>query len=282
MRILMVLALASLSGACATLQGFETGVTTIAPSTAGATSIYSAPADLRSIVVVQSAPVVVETIVNGVTTARTTYPSQTIVCPQPPGDIGLSRTADNSFKLGIDAPANATDGTLEAAFRAGAAAAELAGRTPTVLLAREMLTFTCVQSALPPNAQAQANFNRLADMLENFSEADRQRAAAAAVTATTDAARAGADPEAVQQIVETRRGIRETRTTAIVSGLSLPNGSLNTTKRDQVAGVQAVQTALSAGELGAFRQLRNIPQLRAFLVDIEPQALAVLENASKS
>jgi hypothetical protein len=283
MRLLLALALASLSSACA-LQGFGTELTSIPLATAGATSIYSGPADQRSIVVVQSPATTVETTTTtgGVSTVtRTTYPSQTYVCPQPPGDVAYSRTAETLFKLGIDAPATGTDGNLDSAFRAGAAAAELAGRSPTVLLAREMLSFTCVQSALPPSAMAQANFNRLADMLENFSAAERQRAAAAVVQAQADAAEAGLDNAEVQQRVAEGATVRETRTNAIVAGLSLPSGGLNANKRNQVADVAAVQSALSAGELAAFRQLRTIPDLRGFLVDIEHRGLAALENASK-
>jgi hypothetical protein len=283
MRLLMALALASLNAACA-LQGFGTELTSIPLATAGATSIYSGPADQRSIVVVQSPATIVETTTTtgGVTTVtRTNYPSQTYVCPQPPGDVAYSRTAETLFKLGVDAPATGTDGNLDSAFRAGAAAAELAGRSPTVLLAREMLSFTCVQSALPPNAMAEANFNRLADMLENFSAAERQRAAAAVVQAQADAVDARVDNAVVEEIVLQGRTVRETRTNAIVANLSLPNGSLNTAKVRTVADVAAVQRALGPSELGAFRNLRSVPDLRGFLIDIELPELAVLETASK-
>ncbi|MEZ6023154.1 MAG: hypothetical protein R3C16_07050 [Hyphomonadaceae bacterium] len=285
MRALLALALATLCCGCATLQGFQTELTSI-PTAEGVVSVHTSPADNRAILVIQSAPRVVETTTTGadgsMTVTRTSYPSQTVVCPQPPGDVAYSRTAETLLKLGVDAPASGTDVDLEGTLRAAAAAMELEGRTQSVLLARDMLSFTCVQSATGVQDQvAQANFNRIANMLENLAEADRQRASAAVARAVADVAEARVDTEVVQEIVTMRRSLRENRTNAIVTNLSLQNGSLNTAKRDQAAGVAAVQQALSGQELAEFRQLRNIPDLRGFLIDLELNALSVLETATK-
>lgn len=283
MRTILAICLAALCAACANLQGFHTSTSQVTPR--GAVAIHHAPADLRATVVIQTPQQTTTTRTtttapNGVVTVvetSTTAPSQTSVCPQPPGDVAYSRTAETILKLTADAPASGTDATAEAALRAGAAAMELEGRTQSVLLARDMLTYTCVQTAnrAMTGAESQANFSRIAEMLERFAQAEQVRAGAQAVQAAASARGSGVNPETVAALLGNIQASRETLIQSIVNKVA-PNGQFNRALLSNLAAREPVRTLLGsrADTLGS---RTDVAALRTFLTQqLTPDELSQL------
>lgn len=271
MRIILALSFALICGACSHLPGFDAGATDI--SAAPGVSIHRMPADQRATIVVRTAQSTVTerrttTSPSGETTTTettTVTPSRTFVCPQPPGDVAFSRTAENALKLAVEAPADTTGGAIEASFRAAAEAMQLAGRTQSVLLARDMLTYTCVQAAngAISNAEGQSNFNRIAEMLETFARAEQIRAGAEAARAVTNARAQSPDAAVVASLLDNIQATRTTHLQAIVSRVA-PNGQFNPALLSNFAAREPVRQIMG-GRANNFAQLRDLDALRNFL-----------------
>jgi len=257
MRAVFAIALSCLTGGC--LPAFNTIVTDIGPTTARNVSIHSTPADLRSTLIVR----------NG---------ANTTICLLPAGDVAYSRTADTSLGLLTTAPAGDTGVDLDSTVKLAAAVSELKGRTETVLLARDMLNFVCTQSATQGgmSEQTQANFSRIADMLENFSEADRSRAAEGAARAVADATRAGVDAAEIEALYGGRRTVLEQRVGRIAAAMTT-NSALDNAKRDAL--LAKAGAVLAPGERAELAQASSLSVLTILLRDLSPGQLAALEGA---
>lgn len=257
MRSVFAIALACLTGGC--LPAFRTVLTDIGPTTARNVSIHSSPADLRSIVVVRSA-------------------SGVAVCPMPPGDVAYSRTANSTLGVLTTAPAGETGVDVDAAVNLAATMAELKGRTETVLLAREMLTYTCIQRAtggLGPQ-EAQVNFGRIATMLENFSAADRSRAAEGATRAVTEATQANVDLARVAAIYGDASDTLNRRVARITSALTT-NSALDPAKRDAL--LTKAGASLAASERQEIAAATSLAELASLLQILSARQLIALEAA---
>lgn len=136
---------------------------------------------------------------------RSAYTNGSRVCPEPPPDAALQAVANAAVKVSTKAGAS-----LDVSGGLTTSVVQLAGRTQTVLIARDAFTANCIlmmNGDIRPE-DAEANYNATLGVITMIAKADQAAAEADATNARTEqakvvlAASGSADPAVIKAVAK--------------------------------------------------------------------------------
>lgn len=275
MRLLAVLISTVALTGCATMFGNST----VKP--VGRDSDLTAlvqPANVRSAyVLTQPQGTVTETTtVNGVASTRSTMLSapRTVVCAEPPPDAALQALAEAAATL-KDATGNeaGVNGKLQTTM------VELAGRTQTVLVARDLLTNLCIlrMNGFLTDDQVSAGYLKVTDVISTLAQAAKSDAEASASRARTQEVQAGLSPAANPAVESV-----STAANKFATRFSGADGKVLSTDLTTFTARADVKTLIGKGGADRLLAAKTKADLVATLMtDLQDEAVALTALAEK-